>query len=95
LTAQLGEFIRIVIRSSRITWWEAVAIVGNENDTLLLVHPLKKLPVVAKVRRAQSVIVHGKHLFLKECKKCGGDFYGGEKQTRCGECAGRKGKRAS
>jgi predicted Zn-ribbon and HTH transcriptional regulator len=58
-------------------------------------HTPKKLPVFAKVQRAQSVIVHGKHLFLKECKKCGGDFYGVEKQTRCDECTGRKGKRAS
>jgi hypothetical protein len=78
-----------------MTWREAVAMVGYENDTLFLVHSLKKVPVFAKVQRAQSVIVHGKHLFLKECKKCGGDFYGGEKQTRCGECTGRKGKRAS
>jgi hypothetical protein len=58
-------------------------------------HTLKKLPVFAKVQRAQSVIVHGKPLFLKECKKCGGDFYGVDKQTRCDECLAKKKKRAS
>jgi len=58
-------------------------------------HTLKRLLVFAQEQRAQSVIVHGKHLFLKECKKCGGDFYGVEKQTRCDECAERKRKRAS
>jgi hypothetical protein len=57
--------------------------------------PLKKLPVGAKVQRAESVIVDGKHLFLKECNKCGGDFYGIEKQTRCDECLGKKKNRAS
>jgi hypothetical protein len=58
-------------------------------------HSLKRSPVVAKVQRAESVIVHGKHLFLKECKKCGGDFYGAEKQTRCDECFAKRKKRAS
>jgi hypothetical protein len=58
-------------------------------------HTLKKLLVFAKVQRAQSVIVLGKHLFLKECNKCGGDFYGVEKQTRCDECSGKKKKHAS
>jgi hypothetical protein len=42
-------------------------------------HTPKTLCVFAKVQRAQSVIVHGKLLFLKESKKCGGDFYGVEK----------------
>jgi len=58
-------------------------------------HTLKKSPVFAKVQRAESVIVHGKHLFLKECKKCGCDFYGAEKQTRCDECFAKRKKRAS
>jgi hypothetical protein len=52
-------------------------------------------PIFRKIQRAQSVIVHGQHLFLKECNKCGTDFYGLEKQTRCDECASKKGKRAS
>ena len=52
-------------------------------------------PIFAKIQRARSVIVDGKHLFLKECTKCGGDFYGVEKQTRCDECLGQKKKRAS
>jgi len=55
----------------------------------------KNSPVFAKVQRAESVIVHGKHLFLTECKKCGGDFYGVEKQTRCDECLGKRKRRAS
>jgi hypothetical protein len=65
------------------------------SDTLPVMYTLKKLPIFAKVQRAQSVIVHGKHLFLKECNKCGGDFYGVEKQTRCDECLGKRKKRAS
>jgi hypothetical protein len=58
-------------------------------------HTPKTLRVFAKVQRAQSVIVHGKRLFLKECKKCGGDFYGVAKQTGCDECSGKRKKRAS
>jgi hypothetical protein len=57
-------------------------------------HTLKKSPVFAKVQRAESVIVHGKHLFLKESKKCSGDFYGVEKQTG-DECFGKRKQRAS
>jgi hypothetical protein len=52
-------------------------------------------PIFKKIERAQSVIVHGQHLFLKECGTCGTDFYGVEKQTRCDECARKKRKRAS
>jgi hypothetical protein len=55
----------------------------------------KGRPVFATVQRAESVIVDEKHLFLKECKNCGGDFYGVEKQTRCDECLGKRKKRAS
>jgi hypothetical protein len=55
----------------------------------------KNSPIFTKVQRAQSVILDGKHLFLKACKKCGGDFYGVENQTRCDECLGNKKKRAS
>jgi hypothetical protein len=57
--------------------------------------PNMNRPIFKKIERAQSVIVQGRHLFLKECKKCGTDFYGVEKQTRCNECVGRKGKHAS
>jgi len=56
---------------------------------------LKKLVVFARVQHAQSLIVHGKHLFLKECNKCGGDFYGVEKQMRCDECLSNSKQRAS
>jgi hypothetical protein len=55
----------------------------------------KDRPVFAKVQRAESVIVDGKHLFLKECEGCGGAFYGVEKQTRCDKCLGKRKKRAS
>jgi len=51
--------------------------------------------IFKKVQRAKSVILDGQHLFLKECAKCGGDFYGTEKRTRCDECAGKKRRRAS
>jgi hypothetical protein len=54
-----------------------------------------KSPILTKVQRAKSVILNGQHLFLKECAKCGSDFYGTERQTRCDECAGKRRKRAS
>ncbi len=54
-----------------------------------------KSPILMKVQRAKSLILNGQQLFLKECKKCGLDFYGTERQTRCDECAGKKRKRAS
>jgi hypothetical protein len=54
-----------------------------------------KSPIFSKIQRVKSVIIHGQHLFLKECAKCGTDFYGTEKQTRCDECSGKKRKRAS
>ena len=63
------------------------------SDTLPLMP--KNSPIFTKVQRAKSVILDGKHLFLKECKGCGGDFYGVEKQTRCDECLDKKKKRAS
>lgn len=52
-------------------------------------------PVFKTVHRAKAVILKGVHLFLKECAKCGSDFYGVEKQTCCDECAGKRRKRAS
>jgi len=55
-------------------------------------HTLGKLPLFAKAQRAQSVIVHGKQLFLKECRKCGCDFYAVEKQARCDECFAKRKK---
>jgi hypothetical protein len=54
-----------------------------------------KSPIFMKVQRAKSVILNGQQLFLKECAKCGSDFYGTEKQTRCDECARKRRKRAS
>ena len=44
--------------------------------------------VFKTVDRAEFVILKGMKLFLKECAKCGSDFYGIEKQTCCGECTG-------
>jgi predicted Zn-ribbon and HTH transcriptional regulator len=58
----------------------------TSSGTLPVMHTPKKSPVFAKVQRAQSVIVNGQHLFLRDCKKCGTDFYGVEKRTRCDEC---------
>jgi hypothetical protein len=54
-----------------------------------------KSPIFMKVQRAKSIILNGQQLFLTECAKCGSDFYGTEKQTRCDECAGKRRKRAS
>ncbi len=51
--------------------------------------------VFKTVDRAEFVILKGMKLFLKECAKCGSDFYDIEKQTCCGECAGKRRKRAS
>jgi hypothetical protein len=51
--------------------------------------------IFMKIQRAKSVILNGQHLFLKECAKCGSDFYGTQKQTRCDECVGKRRKRAS
>jgi len=57
--------------------------------------PYMKSPIFMKVQRAKSVVLNGQQLFLKECAKCGSDFYGNEKQTRCDECAGKRRKRVS
>ena len=51
--------------------------------------------IFTKVQRVKSVILNGQQLFLKECGKCGDDFYGTEKRTRCDECAGKRRRRAS
>ncbi|MGA8450809.1 MAG: hypothetical protein WB707_11310, partial [Candidatus Acidiferrales bacterium] len=51
--------------------------------------------IFTKVQRAKSVILDGRHLFLKECARCGCDFYGTERETRCDECVGKRRKRAS
>jgi len=54
-----------------------------------------KPPIFMKIQRAKSVILNGQHLFLKECAKCGSDFYVTERETCCDECAAKKRKRAS
>jgi hypothetical protein len=45
--------------------------------------------------QAKSVILNGRQLFLKECAKCGDDFYGVAMQTRCNACVANTVKRAS
>jgi hypothetical protein len=58
-------------------------------------HTPKNRPVFAKVQRAKSVILNGQRLFLKGCKKCGGDFCGVEKPKRYDECLAKRKQRAS
>ncbi|MGB8541978.1 MAG: hypothetical protein WCD49_10135 [Candidatus Acidiferrales bacterium] len=36
-----------------------------------------------KIERAKAIILDGKELFLKECAKCGSEFYGAKDETRC------------
>jgi hypothetical protein len=55
----------------------------------------KKLRLFKKIEHAKSVILNGQQLFLKECAKCGDDFYGAAKQTRCNECVANRMRRAS
>jgi hypothetical protein len=55
----------------------------------------KKPRVLNRIKYAKSVILNGRQLFLKECAKCGDDFYGVAKQTRCNECVANRMKRAS
>jgi hypothetical protein len=49
-----------------------------------------KSPILMSVPRDKSVILNGHRLPLKERAKCGGDFYGIDKQTRCDECLGTR-----
>jgi hypothetical protein len=66
-----------------------------DSDNQVQFDPDMKSQIFTKIQRAKSVILDGQHLFLKECAKCGGDFYGREKQTHCNECAGKRRTRAS
>lgn len=55
----------------------------------------KKLHHLKKIEHAKSVILNGQQMFLKECAKCGIEFYAIEKQTRCSECIASTLSRAS
>jgi predicted Zn-ribbon and HTH transcriptional regulator len=55
----------------------------------------KKLRLFKKIEHAKSVILNGQQLFLKECAKCGIEFYATEKQTRCSECTANRLRHAS
>jgi hypothetical protein len=50
------------------------------------------MPSFRKVERAKAIIQDGKELFLKECAKCGTEFYGAKDETRCEQCRKRKNK---
>lgn len=41
------------------------------------------MPNFRKVERAKVIIQDGKELHLKECAKCGSEFYGAKDSTRC------------
>jgi len=53
------------------------------------------LRLFKKIEHATSVILNGQQLLLKECAKCGIEFYATEKQTRCSECIVNRLRRAS
>lgn len=55
----------------------------------------KKLRLFKKIEHAKSVVLNGQQMFLKECAKCGIEFYAAEKQTRCSECIANRLSRAS
>jgi predicted Zn-ribbon and HTH transcriptional regulator len=55
----------------------------------------KKPRVLNRIKHAKSVVLNGQQLFLKECAKCGIEFYATEKQTRCSECIVNRLRRAS
>jgi hypothetical protein len=40
------------------------------------------MPQCRNVERAKAIIQDGKQLFLKECAKCGTEFYGSKDETR-------------
>jgi hypothetical protein len=40
--------------------------------------------------RARAVIINGVELRLKECAKCGIEFYGSLENSICNECKGKK-----
>jgi hypothetical protein len=40
--------------------------------------------------RARAVIINGVELHLKECLKCGTEFYGAVAHSSCNECKGKK-----
>jgi len=49
------------------------------------------MPHFRKVERAKVIVQDGVELHLKDCTKCGIEFYGAEDQSACGECGkGRK-----
>jgi hypothetical protein len=50
------------------------------------------MPQFHKVERAKVIILDGKELFLKECAKCGTEFYASEDETRREKCRKRKKK---
>jgi Zn finger protein HypA/HybF involved in hydrogenase expression len=53
---------------------------------------MQRVPIFKKVERAQVIILDGKELDLKKCTKCGTEFYGEEKQTKCEACRKRRKK---
>jgi hypothetical protein len=46
-------------------------------------------PPHVKVQRAKAIIKDDVELWLKECAKCGKEFYGEAKDSKCERCRGR------
>jgi hypothetical protein len=51
------------------------------------------MPQFRKIECAKVIILDGKELFLKECAKCGTEFYGSKDEKRCERCRKKKSNR--
>jgi Zn finger protein HypA/HybF involved in hydrogenase expression len=51
------------------------------------------VPHFRKVERAKAIIENGVELTLKECAKCGAEFYGSKAQIQCENCRTTRKKR--
>jgi hypothetical protein len=47
-------------------------------------------PAHLQPKRAKVVIINGVEMHLRECSKCGIEFYGSLEHSSCNECGGKK-----
>jgi hypothetical protein len=47
-------------------------------------------PPQVRVQSAKAIIKDGVELWLKECARCGIEFYGSPENSICNECKGKK-----
>ncbi len=53
---------------------------------------MQPMPTFKKVERAKVILQDGQELHLKKSAKCGAEFYGDVKQTKCEDCRKRRKK---